>query len=112
VCNWVSKLFLFTFGAKKNPSKRELVIQCPDNISDFAAFEEDLDFVLHRLNWKGKTKLGHMRVNGRAENHWGGNEWIEFMRSRSYNIDQYDIQCWFYTPSLVDTFYTESGIYM
>jgi len=48
------------------------VIQCPDNMSDFAAFEEDLDFILHRLNWKDKIKLGQMRVNGRAENHWGG----------------------------------------
>jgi len=62
----------FISGQQFNPSKRELVIQCPDNTSDFAAFEEDLDFILHRLNWKGKIKLGHMRVNGRAENHCGG----------------------------------------
>ena len=31
-------------------------------------------------------------MNGRAENHWGENEWIKFKQSRSYNIDQYDIQ--------------------
>jgi len=31
---------------------------------------------------------------------WGGNEWIEFKRSRSYNIDQYDIQ--YYNPDSAD----------
>ena len=39
-------------------------------------------------------------MNGRAENHWGGNEWIEFKRSRSCNIDQYDIQ--YYNPDSAD----------
>ena len=39
-------------------------------------------------------------MNGRAENHWGENEWIEFKLSRSYNIDQYDIQ--YYNPYSAD----------
>jgi len=58
----------FISGQQFNPSKRELVIQCPDNMSDFAAFEEDLDFILHRLNWKGKIKLDEQRIIGGKTN--------------------------------------------
>jgi len=47
-------------------------------------------------------------VNGRAENHWGGNEWIEYKRSRSYNIDQYDIQ--YYNPDSADYGLIISGV--
>jgi len=41
-----SKFCQFISGQQFNPSKRELVTQCPDYMSDFAAFEDEV-----RLSW-------------------------------------------------------------